>query len=179
MSNQFDTTVNKVLSPIVKDNYPSDLINIIIIIFATKIIPPFPDSVTKPLNKTIFRIIAVFIISWVKNRNATRSAVIAVTFIVGINLVSGRGPFDNPAYTEGFGLLGNINDPDIYYMKNRAKHQAEFIERDLERRNPNRVNAVVHENNKRAKEILKGESNSNAIGIGEEGIPFELDGIYY
>jgi len=174
MSNQFDTTVNKVLSPLVRDNFPSDIINIIIIIFATKIIPPFPDSLTQPLNKTGFRMIAVFIIAWMKNRNATRSAIIAFTFIVGVNLISGRGPLDNPVYTEGFGLLGNINDADIYYMKNRAKHQADFIEHDLERRNPNRVNVVVHENNKRAKEILQGNSNSNAVGI-----PFELDGIYY
>lgn len=180
MSNQFDTTINKALGPFVKDNYLADLANILIIIFATKIIPPLPDSITTPLNNYFFRILAVFVIAWLRNRNATRSIIISIFFVAGINLLSGRGPFEDPV--EGYGLLGNIHDPDIYYMKNRAKHEADFRDRSLDRRNPNRVHAIVKENNKHAKSILENDSDEHSMAIGQTGIPYTLDSmdeIYY
>lgn len=175
MASQFDSTINKAFMPFVKDNYLSDLANILIIIFATKIIPPLPDSITSPLDNYFFRILAVFIIAWIRNRNPTRSLIIAIMFVAFINLVSGRGPFEDPV--ESFGLLSNINDPDIYYMKDRAKHEADFREHSLERRHPNRVHAIVKENNKHAKKILMNNSDDHSMAM-----PYTLnsmDEIYY
>ena len=158
----FDKTINDLLAPLTQDNVVSDLVNLLVIVYATKIIPAIPRELTKTVDNTLFRMIAVFIIIWLGNRNPTRSAILAVLFVVAINLISGRGAFESPN-GEGFGLLANIHDPDIYYMKNRAKHESDFRQRSLERRHPNRVHAVVRDNNLRAQQILQGDSDENAM----------------
>lgn len=162
--NQFDKTVNNTLSPLTRDSGLSDMARLLILVFAAKIVPPLPQEITSPFNNTLVRILAVFLVLWMGNKNPTRSILLATGFIVAINLLSNRGPFESPS-NEGFGLLANIHDPDIYYMKNRAKHEADYRERSLTRRHPNRVHAIVQENNERAREVLLGDSDENANGM--------------
>lgn len=163
LTSQLDKAVNQNLK-FLNEGVASDVFKLLIVVFATKVIPPLPSAVTNPLNFTVLRILAIWMIVWAQSGNPTRSLAIAVGFIVAINLLSGRGPFNSPDVTEGFGLLANIHDPDIYYMKNRAKHEADFREKDLVRRFPNRVHAVVRENNRQAQDVLYNDSDemSNA-----------------
>lgn len=129
----------------------SDITRLFIIVFATKFVPPLPDSVTGPVNNIFLRLMAVFIIVWIGNKNPVRAAAVAIGFVVAINMMSGRGPFEDP---EGFGLMANLQDKDSGYSKTRAEHISDYNEKDAKRRNPNRVNSIVEQNNRHAQNVL-------------------------
>ena len=173
LGSQLDRTVNRNLG-FLNEGVLGDIFKLLIVVFAAKIIPPLPSSVTDPLNFTVLRIIAIWMIVWAQSGNPSRSLLIAIGFMVAVNLLSGRGPLNSPDITEGFGLLANIHDPDIYYMKNRAKNEATFREKDLKRRFPNRVHAVVRENNRQAQEVLYNDSDEMA-----EAMPSNTDGTQF
>ena len=147
---EINTTINESLS-FFNGPLMSDFTRLFIIVFATKFVPDLPDTITGPMDNVILRLLAIFIIVWLGNKNPVRAFAVAIGFVVAINLMSGRGAFEDP---EPFGLMDGVQDKDQKYAKERAEHRSDYEERDAKRRNPNRVHSVVEQNNRHSQDIL-------------------------
>ena len=110
----------------------SDFIRLFIIVFATKFVPPLPDTITGPVNNILLRILAIFIIVWLGNKNPTRALAVAIGFVLAINLISGRGPFEDPKI-EGFEETEEKSTTKVEKVEKKAKKIVEDNNRQAER----------------------------------------------
>lgn len=152
---QVDKAINSSLSILKKNPILVDVLRLLGLAYVSQVVPPLPTYFTSPLASFWLRLLFIAAIIWAGNDKPVRSLIIAFVFLAGINILSGKD------LTESFGLKGHILHKDTYYMQNRAEHEANFRKREWNRRDPNRVSAIVEQNNKRAESLLKDVSDEN------------------
>ena len=150
---EIDKTINKSLSFLKKNPVLVDVLGLLGLVYATHVAPPLPSYVTAPLGGFWLRLLFIWAIIWARNDKPLRSLAIAFVFLATINFLSGKG------LTEGFGLMNHVLMGDTYYMKDRARHEADFRAKEWVRRDPNRVSAIVQKNNEAVGNLLKDVSD--------------------
>lgn len=87
--NQFNQPINSALSPL---NNPtvSAIIKLFLILYGSVIAPKLPTQVLKWFGYIPVKIVCLFLILWTWNHNPTISLLIAVSFFISMNLLSGK-----------------------------------------------------------------------------------------
>lgn len=160
-----DKTVNRSLSFLSRNPVLSDLLFLVGIVYASRVVPMVPGApgllgVLSDLTGTFwFRVVFLALIVWSRNDKPVRSFAIALVFMITLNVLSGKG------YTESFGLMAQPLAPVTYFMKDRAQHEADFRAREWSRRDPNRVSAIVLENDRVAQNLLNDSTSDESVKV--------------
>uniref|UniRef100_A0A6C0E0I9 Uncharacterized protein n=1 Tax=viral metagenome TaxID=1070528 RepID=A0A6C0E0I9_9ZZZZ len=75
--------------------YLMAIVKITLALYATQIAPKLPATAYEYLNNTYVKIIALLILVYVSEKDFQLAVIFAVAFVIGINMISGRGPLES------------------------------------------------------------------------------------
>lgn len=75
--------------------YVMAILKISLTLYAAQLAPRLPESVSSLFSNTFVKIIALFIIAYVSERDFQLSIILAIVFVFGSNFASGRGLFES------------------------------------------------------------------------------------
>lgn len=85
-----DRDIDKLLSPTA-----ATVLRLFLILYVSHIVPALPDHVLKWFAKPWFKIIFLALLVWFGTHDPFTSLLIAAAFVVTMNTISGRQPFDS------------------------------------------------------------------------------------
>lgn len=91
--NQFNSPVNSFLSPL-NNNYVSAFLRLFLVLYGGVAAPHLPNSVLKLFDNVAFRIFVLSLIVWTANHDPAISVLIAISFVVSVNTLQGKKPFE-------------------------------------------------------------------------------------
>lgn len=98
--------VESYIQPVLQNPYAMAVIKIIIVMYAAQMAPRPPVMVTNLFKNTFFKLFALFVIVYLSERDFQLAVILAVVFVIGLNLLSGRG------ILESFGNYSSEYTPD-------------------------------------------------------------------
>jgi hypothetical protein len=75
--------------------YVMAILKITIVLYAAQMAPRLPSPVTALFSNTFFKVFALFVIAYLGERDIQLSVILAVAFVLGSNILSGRGVFES------------------------------------------------------------------------------------
>ena len=75
--------------------YVMAVLKITLVLYAAQIAPRLPSPVTSIFSNTFFKLIALFVIAYLGEHDFQLAIILAVAFVFGSNLLSGRGLFES------------------------------------------------------------------------------------
>lgn len=88
--NKATIKVDNVIRPVFTNPYVMAILKITIALYAAQIAPKLPVSVTNYFENTYFKILFIAIIVYVSVYDLQLSVMLAIVFVISINLISGR-----------------------------------------------------------------------------------------
>lgn len=73
----------------------SEIIGLLLICYASYLRPSVPNGMSWLFDNFVARIAILSLILWTSNKNPTMSLVIALAFVVTLNVANGKGAFEN------------------------------------------------------------------------------------
>lgn len=92
--------LDSALSSIFKNKYSSTIVTIFLIAYASLARPKLPNFITNLFENPIFRVFILSLIVYRGNKNPTLSILIAMGFVVTMNIISKQKIFDNFTNTD-------------------------------------------------------------------------------
>ena len=89
--------------------YVMAILKITIVLYAAQLAPRLPSSVSYAMQNTYVKILALFFILYVSERDFQLAILLAIAFVVGANVLSGRGPLESFA-TFDSSLKGDVSN---------------------------------------------------------------------
>tara|TARA_Y100000996_G_scaffold409223_1_gene389550 strand:- start:572 stop:1177 length:606 start_codon:yes stop_codon:yes gene_type:complete len=132
---QSETQMKKVM----RNPYVYGLLNILLISYSCLIVPKLPENILALLDNIVAKIVVVFLIAYVSNKNASVSLMIAVAFIVTIQLINQNKIKDITEITNI--LKGGKENNEITNISDEGIENAAEIE------NVDDIVALANENN--------------------------------
>ena len=83
------------MEKIFSNRYYSSIITLVLILYTSVIAPKLPNSILKLFDYSIFRVLILSLVLYYGNKNTKLSIIIAVGFIISMNLLSKRKMFEN------------------------------------------------------------------------------------
>lgn len=124
--------VESQLQKVLRNPYAMAVLKIALVLYASQIAPRVSPKVSSIFQYTIVKILSIALIAYIAEIDFQLSIILAVVFVLSINLLSGRGPFEsyedsvpmsftdkltdllgNPAKNNGFKLLESHTDEII------------------------------------------------------------------
>jgi hypothetical protein len=108
--------INNLLDPLFSNQIISLIVQIFLILYASKAIPNASiEIVSKAMNSYFFRFIAIFLISWTIIKDPSMGILLAFCFLGSINFINNKGLFENFSFH---------NTKDInYWAKNTDDYE--------------------------------------------------------
>ena len=126
--------INKELDSQIKNPYIIGLLNVVMVLYAGLVAPELPQIVKVIFNHTVGKIMFIAMIAFVANKNPSISIMLAVVFIVTMNMIQtekfaqhiieGGGELDDEEEEENNNILGGAG---CYHgeKKNEKKNEDE------------------------------------------------------
>jgi len=117
--NQFSKTAESYIDAGLTNPYLMAVLKITIVLYAAQLAPRLPQAVSNVFGYTVTKLIALFVIVYISERDFQLAIILAVAFVIGSNLLSGRGVFESfanfsPDY-KGDGKFTLIEPKSIIY----------------------------------------------------------------
>ena len=119
--------LDSALSSIFKNKYSSTIVTIFLIAYASLARPKLPNFITNLFENPIFRVFLLSLIVYRGNKNPKLSILIAMGFVVTMNIISKQKIFDNFTNTDDTpGMDDNMVDTDPDNVGVLDKHGSEL-----------------------------------------------------
>jgi hypothetical protein len=99
--------VEKNLDKVLSNPYVMAVLKITLALYAAQLAPKLPTEVSSMFNNTFVKIIAVALISYLANKDFQLSIMLAVIFVLGSNVASGRNALESFAAIDASAVKGN------------------------------------------------------------------------
>lgn len=97
------------LSTVLANPYAMAVIKITLALYASQIAPKPPAYLQAVFQNVVFKIFAVFLIIYLADKDFQLAILIAVIYVIGMNLLSGRGVFESFAdYSDKYKAYGDF-----------------------------------------------------------------------
>ena len=90
-ANQVIQKADSGMKTLLQNPYVMAVLKVTLILYAVQYAPRLPKSVTNVMNNTFFKIFALFLIMYLSERDFQLAIIFAVVFVLGANVLSGRG----------------------------------------------------------------------------------------
>jgi hypothetical protein len=93
--NNISSKLEQTIVPVIKNPYVMGILKIVLVLYAAKIAPNPPGLASKLFENTFFKIAAVFVIAFLAEFDFQLSLLLAIVFVLGTNLLSGRNMLES------------------------------------------------------------------------------------
>lgn len=90
-ANQIIQKADSGMKTVLQNPYVMAVLKVTLVLYAVQFAPRLPQPLTKLMNNTFFKIFALFLIMYLSERDFQLAIVFAVIFVLGANVLSGRG----------------------------------------------------------------------------------------
>lgn len=101
-------TVEKNLDKILSNPYVMAILKITLALYAAQLAPKLPTGASSVFDNTFIKIIAVALISYMANKDFQLSIMLALIFVLGVNITSGRQAFESFAAIDESAVKGKV-----------------------------------------------------------------------
>jgi hypothetical protein len=88
--NDLSTTVEKTIRPVMSNPYVMAVLKVGLVLYAARIAPAPPALASDLFGNTYFKMLAIFAIAYLSEVDFQLSILLAIVFVLGTNLLSGR-----------------------------------------------------------------------------------------
>lgn len=107
--NAISKQADNYIQPVLRNPYVMAVLKITIALYAAQLAPRVPASVSALFNNTFVKIIAVALIAYISERDLQLALMLAVLYVLSMNLLSGRGFLESFAnYSSDYKPAGNF-----------------------------------------------------------------------
>lgn len=92
---KLEQTVENSLKPMLSNPYVMAILKVTLILYAAQIAPKVPSQVSEFLNNSFIKMLAIFLIAYIAQVDFQLALILAIVFVVGVNVASGRGFFES------------------------------------------------------------------------------------
>lgn len=102
------------LKQVLRNPFVMAILKIALVLYASQIAPRVSPNVTSIFQFTIVKILSIALIAYIAEIDFQLSIILAVIFVLSINLLSGRGPFESyedsvpSSFTDKIGTLTDL-----------------------------------------------------------------------
>jgi hypothetical protein len=93
--NQVSQTVDGQLQRALANPFLMAVLKIMIALYAAQVAPRLPGKITDLFQTTLVKVIALFLIIYISERDFQLAVMLSVLFVLGTNFVAGRGIFES------------------------------------------------------------------------------------
>lgn len=105
--NQLSSNVEKGLDNFLQNPYVMAVLKITLALYAAQLAPKLPVGISSLFDNTFVKIIAVGLISYLANKDFQLSIMLALIFVIGSNVSSGRNILESFAMIDDSGVKGS------------------------------------------------------------------------
>lgn len=88
-------TADSSLQILLRNPYIMAVLKVTLVLYAIQYAPRLPKSVNDIMGNTFFKIFALFLIMYLSERDFQLAIIFAIVFVIGANVLSGRGPLES------------------------------------------------------------------------------------
>lgn len=89
--NAFSKQADTLVQPLLRNPYLMTVLKVTLVLYAAQIAPQLPSHASKALNNSFVKIILIALIAYLAERDFQLAIILAVVFVLGMNLLAGRG----------------------------------------------------------------------------------------
>jgi hypothetical protein len=129
--NDLSTTVEKTIRPVMSNPYVMAVLKVGLVLYAARIAPAPPALASELFGNTYFKILAIFSIAYLSEVDFQLSILLAIVFVLGTNLLSGRRLLESfinegaPFTTDRAKMTDILGDPNKFNTQTLLEGQTD------------------------------------------------------
>lgn len=88
---KLEHTVENTIKPILSNPYVMAILKVSLILYAAQLAPKIPIQISQFFNNSFVKMLAIFLIAYITQVDFQLSLILAIVFVIGSNVASGRG----------------------------------------------------------------------------------------
>lgn len=116
-----ESVIKSNLDNVLQNPYVMAILKISLVLYASQLAPKLPNMALATLQNTFVKIVAIALIAYIAEVDFQLAIILAIIFVIGINISSGRGFFES---YKNMGNTGNMGMEDQGpYFSDQTKYQ--------------------------------------------------------
>jgi multisubunit Na+/H+ antiporter MnhF subunit len=116
---KLEQNVENTLKPMLSNPYVMAVLKVTLVLYAAQLAPKLPTQISDFFNNSFVKMLAIFLIAYITQVDFQLALILAIVFVVGSNVASGRG------FLESYGNVyrSTYNEDRGPYYADQTKYQ--------------------------------------------------------